>query len=969
VAGGRGKKIQTFKGYNAYDWNLAVLSGDGKHVLSGAGGGVFQIAQLWEAATGKHLQNFEGHTGIVHCLALSRDGKLVLTGSEDRTATLWEAAGGKKLQSFPGHTARVTSVALSGDGRRDEILKTWHKRLGPWPPLVDRPTIKKLETVERDGFTEYRVQVQASPDGKWVDGYLLVPNGPGPFPAVVVPFYEPLTSIGRDPKGRGVGTHDYGLQLVKRGFVTLSIGTPGSLDNLGGDTRDALTKAGEELRRQPLTLLAYVAANCLTALAQLPEVDPDRIGIIGLSYGGKWSMFASCLDERFACAVWSDPGIVFNEKDSNVNYWEPWYLGFDPNAKRKPGVPSPANPRTGLYKELVDAGEDLVDLHALMAPRPVLVSGGVQDPPKNWQALNHLVAVNALLGHKQRAFLTARKTHVPTAEALELELAFLEYFLKHAPPANPARRGTAWRLAVGTKGMVSTAHPLATQAGLEVLDAGGNAFDAAVAVAATLNVVEPMMSGMGGFGATLLYDARKDALRCLDSSGRFPAAVDADVFRAPTPNHLENRKGAKSVSTPGNANHWETLAKEYGKLPWPRLLAPAIKLADEGFVIHATAARHIQSEFAAFPEHARKFYGKDGKPLQAGDWLVQKDLARSLRLLAAQGARALHGGELGAAIDKAMREAGGFLRLEDLQANRAEWWDPVGIEYRGYRVVASPLPNNAWNGLLRLGIMSQFDVAKMGHNSPAYLHTFAEATKLAYAARLQHAGDRDHNPPPLDRLLSPKHWAAEAARIKPAQALPLQPPAGPPGEQEEHTTHFVIADHEGNVVTSTQTLGMLFGSKVMAPGTGIWLNNSMAYCTFEPKGNPLDALPGRRKLAGFCPMIVLRDGKPWAAIGTPGGHTIVQTVPQMVMNLVDFRMDVQQAIAAPRLSFVEPDATAVEEGVPESVRKELAALGHNVRVMRLGNAHGLTIEYDSKGTPHRFTGGADPRGEGAAIGR
>ena len=244
---------------------------------------------------------------------------------------------------------------------------------------------------------------------------------------------------GHGAKGRGVGTHDYGLQLVKRGFVTLSIGTPGSLDKLGGDTREALVQAGNDLRRQPLTLLAYVAANCLTALAQMSEVDPLRIGIIGLSYGGKWSMFASCLDERFACAVWSDPGIVFNEKDSNVNYWEPWYLGFDPKTKRKPGVPTPENPRTGLYKELIDTGQDLVDLHALMAPRPVLVSGGVQDPPRNWLALNHLVAVNQLLGHKDRALLTARTTHVPTAAALELELAFLEYFLKQSPRKAPEK--------------------------------------------------------------------------------------------------------------------------------------------------------------------------------------------------------------------------------------------------------------------------------------------------------------------------------------------------------------------------------------------------------------------------------------------------------------------------------------------------------------------------------------------------
>jgi dienelactone hydrolase len=176
--------------------------------------------------------------------------------------------------------------------------------------------------------------------------------------------------------------------------------------------------------------LAYVSANCHTALANLPEVDKDRIGIIGLSYGGKWSMFSSCLYDKFACAVWSDPGIVFNEKNSNVNYYEPWYLGYDPKIQRKPGVPSDTNPRTGLYKELVDAGDDLVDLHALMAPRPVLVSGGTEDPPQNWRALNHLVAVNKLLGYEHRVALTRRQGHIPTPEALELELAFLEYWLK-----------------------------------------------------------------------------------------------------------------------------------------------------------------------------------------------------------------------------------------------------------------------------------------------------------------------------------------------------------------------------------------------------------------------------------------------------------------------------------------------------------------------------------------------------------
>jgi gamma-glutamyltranspeptidase/glutathione hydrolase len=522
--------------------------------------------------------------------------------------------------------------------------------------------------------------------------------------------------------------------------------------------------------------------------------------------------------------------------------------------------------------------------------------------------------------------------------------------------------------------MVSSAHPIATEAGLEILAAGGNAFDAAVAVAATLNVVEPMMSGMGGYGATLIYDAGKRETRFLDSSGRMPAKLDSDVFRAPTPNHMANRRGAKVVSTPGNANAWEALSKAYGKLEWKRLFAPAIKAADEGFVVSEKTAEHIKSGYKDFPDHAKAIYGRNGEPLKSGERLVQKDLARSLRLVADQGAKAIHDGELGRAIDREMSETGGFVRIDDLRKNRAEWWKPVSIEYRGLQVFAASAPTNAWNGLLRLGIMSRFDPAALGHNSADYLHTYAEATKLAYRARLRYAGDPEISPPPLDRLLAEKFWVEEAAKIDPKRAAPFEAPKDLPatgggGRSGEFTTHFVVADADGNVVNATHTIGNLFGSKVMVKGTGIWLNDSLSYSTFEPKGNPMDVFPGRRKLAGFCPMIVMRDGKPWVAIGTPGGHTIVQTVPQMVMNLIDFRMDVQRAISTPRLSFAEPDIIAVDEGVPESVRKELSARGHGIQIRRLGNAHGLTIEYDSGGKPARFTGGADPRGEGAAIGR
>lgn len=323
---------------------------------------------------------------------------------------------------------KPVATAADWPRRRQEILDLWQRRLGAWPPLLERPAIKLLESEERDGYTQQHVQVQVADGDLTADGYLLIPKGDGPFPAVFVPFYEPRTSAGLEEKGRG--THDYGLQLVRRGFVTLCIGTPGSLDGIGKDTREVLTAVGSKRQRQPLTLLAYVAANCHTALAQMPNVDAKRIGIIGLSYGGKWTMFASCLYDKFACAVWSDPGIVFDEKNANCNYWEPWYLGYDPKAQRKAGIPSAENPRTGLYKELVESGEDLVDFHALIAPRPVLVSGGTEDPPRNWQALNHLVAVNQLLGQKNNVAMTARPTHIPTAEALAVELDFLEYWLK-----------------------------------------------------------------------------------------------------------------------------------------------------------------------------------------------------------------------------------------------------------------------------------------------------------------------------------------------------------------------------------------------------------------------------------------------------------------------------------------------------------------------------------------------------------
>jgi gamma-glutamyltranspeptidase/glutathione hydrolase len=537
------------------------------------------------------------------------------------------------------------------------------------------------------------------------------------------------------------------------------------------------------------------------------------------------------------------------------------------------------------------------------------------------------------------------------------------------PVEGPASRNTPTRPAIGTNGMVSSAHPLATRAGLEVLADGGNAFDAAVAVSATLNVVEPMMSGIGGYGAIVLYDAEEGETRFLHASSRAPATLDPSIFRPPTPNYLENRRNARAVSTPGNVNAWEALSEEYGELEWRSLFDPAIELAEEGFVVDEENAGWIASEFPAFPEHARAIYGRSGVPLGVGDRLVQEDLADSLRIIAEQGAGAVYGGELGEAMASAVQQNGGFLTMEDLRNNRAEWRDTIGMNYRGYRVVTASPPVTSWNALVRLGVMSRFDPASLGHNTIAYLDTYARVTERMYWSRYDYVRDPEVEPTPLDLLLSEDYWAEEAAQISAQEAGTSGPPVAFVSDNREHTTHFVVADRKGNVVSATQTIGNVFGSRVMPEGTGIWLNDSIAYATFEPEGNPLDVFPGRYRLVGVSPMLVMREGKPVVAIGVQGGYNIPQTTPQMLMNVIDFDMDIQRAIAAPRISFIEPDWIAAESGIPQPVRAELSVLGHNVYLEpELGNAHGLTVEYDAEGEPVRFTGGADPRAEGAAIG-
>lgn len=313
---------------------------------------------------------------------------------------------------------RVARTKAEWRERRREILGQWRARIGEEPPRIEKPKVEVLGEERRGTYLQRRLRVEVAAD-RIEPAYLLIPDGPGPHPAVLVVFYEPETAVGLGSKPR----RDFARRLAERGFVCLSIGF---------DPR-VLDPSKWEPPIQPLAYLAHVASNALTAMQAMPEVDPARVGVMGHSYGGKWAMFAACLDERFACGVWSDPGIVFDEGRRDVNYQEPWYLGWEPGRKRKPGLVTPENPRTGAYEKLVADGRDLHELLALMPPRPFLVSGGAEDGPARWRALNHVLAVDALLGVRRGVAMTNRPAHEPTDESNAQIDAFLESVLQPRP--------------------------------------------------------------------------------------------------------------------------------------------------------------------------------------------------------------------------------------------------------------------------------------------------------------------------------------------------------------------------------------------------------------------------------------------------------------------------------------------------------------------------------------------------------
>jgi len=381
--------------------------------------------------------NISGKTrsvGMVMGVVILLLGQVHGQGTRANSDQIWEfiAKDFEPSKEFAGNYGDFRSPLKFYDGRkvenakdwekrRQEILAHWHKLMGKWPPLMTDQKLEIVSSEKRENFIEHKVRFHWMPNDV-AEGYLLVPqNAKGKLPAVITVYYEPETGI-----GKGNELRDFAYQLAKRGFVALSIGTRPTTE---AKNYALYWPSIDDAKVEPLSMLGYAAANAWHALANRPEVDSDKIGIVGHSYGGKWAMFASCLFDKFACAAWSDPGIVFDDTRGSINYWEPWYLGYHKKPWRKRGMVTVENPSYGVYPKLRKQGDDLHELHALMAPRPFLVSGGAEDPAKRWKPLNHSIAVNDFLGYKNRVAMTNRPKHAPTEESNEHIYQFFEYFL------------------------------------------------------------------------------------------------------------------------------------------------------------------------------------------------------------------------------------------------------------------------------------------------------------------------------------------------------------------------------------------------------------------------------------------------------------------------------------------------------------------------------------------------------------
>jgi gamma-glutamyltranspeptidase/glutathione hydrolase len=535
-------------------------------------------------------------------------------------------------------------------------------------------------------------------------------------------------------------------------------------------------------------------------------------------------------------------------------------------------------------------------------------------------------------------------------------------------------------LVLARHGMAASDEPQATRIGVEIVRQGGNAVDAAVAMGFALAVTLPEAGNLGGGGFMLVYLAKERRTIAIDYRESAPAAASAEMFLDDRgePDPQKSRFGGLAVGVPGTVAGLTLAHAKYGsgKFTLAQLIAPAIRLARDGFEVDAELAEsfaRLQARLARWPSSARIFLKPGGAPLKRGDRLRQRDLALTLEEIARGGPRAFYQGPIADQIAASVRAAGGGMTRQDLARYRVKERTPVRGRYRGYEILSMPPPSAGGVSLIEiLNIIEGYDLQAL--RGPAALHLMIEAMKYAYADRSEFLGDPDFVKLPVQGLLAKTYAASLRAKIDPERARPSSEikPGNPSAFEPDHTTHYSVADRDGNAVANTYTLNFSFGLGLVAEGTGILLNNELD--DFAAKAGAVNAFglmggarnlpgPGRRPVSSMTPVLVLKDGKVFLVTGAAGGGRIVSAVLQVIVNVVDFRMNLADAVAAPRLHHQWlPDEVGVERGLEAETAQGLAARGHKLIERRAGGSANSILR-----TPGGLAGAADPRSRSATA--
>jgi gamma-glutamyltranspeptidase/glutathione hydrolase len=516
-------------------------------------------------------------------------------------------------------------------------------------------------------------------------------------------------------------------------------------------------------------------------------------------------------------------------------------------------------------------------------------------------------------------------------------------------------------------GVAATSQPLATSAAVAVLERGGNAIDAAITAAAVLSVTEPMMTGIGGDMFALFWSARDQRLVALNASGRAGSLMTREeLLRRGRTTNIP--RGVETITVPGALAGWQTLLDKYGTITLAQALQPAIRYAENGFVVTPVIAGDWvgQTNILRRDPGARRTFLRDSVAPHAGDWFTNPDYARTLRQIAAEGPAALYGGSLGQRIVDRVRELGGFLTIEDLRRNAPTWVTPIAVDFHGHRVWELPPNNQGIAALEMLRILEPYDLKSLGHNSAAYLHLLIEAKKLAYADLVQYAGDADHLTLTPAQILSNAFIAERRSHIDSTKAMNRPDPG--PGRTASETIYLTVADKDGNMVSFINSLYDEFGSGIVVPGTGFALHDRGAGFSLTA-GLPNTVAPGKRPFHTLIPAFVTtRNGDrelPYMSFGLMGGSMQAQGHVQFLLNHFVFGMDVQQAMDAGRFRHMDSTRVIVEWVIPDSVQNKLRALGHQISVGRPDQFGGSQAIIR---LPRGYVAGSDPRKDGHAAG-